>query len=118
MKLLRFLETKSFERLGSSDAIQIDVRLVCATNRNLREMVKNGDFREDLFYRLNVVSVELPPLRERGDDISILLQHFLEQFSEENGFDAPILEDDALNVLQHYRWPGNVRELRNFFAKT
>ena len=114
VKLLRFLETKSFERLGSSDAIQIDVRLVCATNRNLREMVKNGDFREDLFYRLNVVSVELPPLRERGDDISILLQHFLEQFSEENGFDAPILEDDALNVLQHYRWPGNVRELRNF----
>ena len=63
---------------------------------------------------MNVVSVELPPLRERGDDISILLQHFLEQFSEENGFDAPILEDDALNVLQHYRWPGNVRELRNF----
>ena len=114
VKLLRFLETKSIERLGSSKTLEVDARLVCATNRNLQEMVNNGDFREDLFYRLNVVTVDLPSLRERGDDIVLLLHHFLNYFAEENGFEPPILEEDAIATLLHYPWPGNVRELRNF----
>ena len=96
MKLLRFLESKSIERLGSSKTIEVDARLVCATNRNLQQMVKKGDFREDLFYRLNVVSVNLPSLCERGDDIVLLLHHFIRYFAEENGFDAPMLEEDAI----------------------
>ena len=114
MKLLRFLESKSIERLGSSKTIEVDARLVCATNRNLQQMVKKGDFREDLFYRLNVVSVNLPSLCERGDDIVLLLHHFIRYFAEENGFDAPMLEEDAIATLLNYKWPGNVRELRNF----
>ena len=77
-------------------------------------MVNNGDFREDLFYRLNVVTVDLPSLRERGDDIVLLLHHFLNFFAEENGFEPPVLEEDAIATLLHYPWPGNVRELRNF----
>ena len=114
VKLLRFLESKSIERLGSSKTIEVDARLVCATNRNLQQMVKKGDFREDLVYRLNVVSVNLPSLCERGDDIVLLLHHFIRYFAEENGFDAPMLEEDAIATLLNYKWPGNVRELRNF----
>ena len=108
------MESKSIERLGSSKTIEVDARLVCATNRNLQQMVKKGDFREDLFYRLNVVSVNLPSLCERGDDIVLLLHHFIRYFAEENGFDAPVLEEDAIATLLNYKWPGNVRELRNF----
>ena len=114
VKLLRFLESKSIERLGSAQTIDLDVRLVCATNRDLRKMSEKGEFREDLFYRMNVVTVHLPPLRERGEDISLLLHHFLRYFAEENGFDVPVLNRDALEVLEKYSWPGNVRELRNF----
>ncbi len=114
VKLLRFLENKTIERLGSSSSIELDVRLVCATNRNLTEMVRKGDFREDLFYRLNVVTVDLPPLRQRGDDVVLLLRHFLSYFAEENGFVSPDLEQDAIDALLVYAWPGNVRELRNF----
>ena len=114
VKLLRFLESKSIERLGSSKTLELDVRLVCATNRNLYKMVKNGDFREDLYYRLNVVSIELPPLRERGDDLPLLLSHFLKTYSAENGFESPQLSQEAQSILQNYNWPGNVRELRNF----
>lgn len=114
VKLLRFLESKTIERLGSMKPISLDTRLVCATNRDLEKMVKKGEFRDDLFYRLNVVRINLPPLRDRPEDIPTLLQHFLFQFSEENGFEQPIPNENALDVLRAYLWPGNVRELRNF----
>ena len=114
VKLLRFLESKSIERLGSSKTIELDVRLVCATNRNLLKMVQEGEFREDLFYRLNVVTIELPPLRERGDDLPLLLNNFLKNYSEENGFEPPYLAAETQTILRNYNWPGNVRELRNF----
>ncbi len=114
VKLLRFLESKSIERLGSATVIELDVRLVCATNRDLPKMVAEGKFREDLFYRMNVVTVQLPPLRERGEDVSLLLHHFLKFFAVENGFDVPVLNREALEILEKYSWPGNVRELRNF----
>lgn len=112
--MLRFLETKTIERLGSSQSLELDVRLVCATNRNLLEMSQNGDFRDDLYYRLNVVTIELPPLRNRGEDLIILLNHFISSYSKENRFKPPQLSDDALTILKNYKWPGNVRELRNF----
>lgn len=114
VKLLRFLETRSFQRLGSSKTIEVDVRLVFATNRDLVAMVKRGEFREDLLYRLNVVTIYLPPLREREDDLPLLLEHYIEHFSEENGFDPVRLTDGAIQVLKAYAWPGNIRELRNF----
>jgi DNA-binding NtrC family response regulator len=114
IKLLRFLETKSIERLGSLKTIDIDTRLVCATNKDLLEMARNGNFREDLYYRLNVVTIELPALRDRGDDISLLLDHFLKLFSEENNFPVPKLSSEVVSILNSYPWPGNIRELRNF----
>lgn len=114
VKLLRFLETRSFQRLGSSKTIEVDVRLVFATNRDLAAMVKRGEFREDLLYRLNVVTIELPPLREREEDLPLLLNHYINYFSEENGFDPVRLSDGAIKVLKAYPWPGNIRELRNF----
>ena len=114
VKLLRFLESKAIERLGSSKTIEIDTRLVCATNRDLQAMTRKGEFRDDLFYRLNVVSLDLPPLRERGDDVVILVDHFLALFAQENGFEKPTLTIESLEVLKSYSWPGNIRELRNF----
>lgn len=114
VKLLRFLETRSFERLGSSKPIQVDVRLVCATNRNLAEMARSGEFREDLLYRLNVVTIFLPPLRERQDDLLSLLLHYIQRFSEDNGLRPVTLSEGALEVLRKYSWRGNIRELRNF----
>ncbi len=114
VKLLRFLETKSIERVGGSKPIDLDVRLVAATNRNLEQMVKDGKFREDLFFRLNVVRILLPPLRERVEDVPLLLTHYLRQFSEENKLPPLTLETGALQTLQAYAWPGNIRELRNF----
>ena len=114
LNFLRFLESKSIERLGSSKTLELDVRLVCATNRNLQKMVSKGDFREDLYYRLNVITIELPPLRERGDDLTLLLNHFLSEYSAENGFDPPNLSSDTFAILKNYSWPGNIRELRNF----
>jgi DNA-binding NtrC family response regulator len=114
VKLLRFLETRTFERVGSHKPIQVDVRLVCATHRDLSAMVAKGEFREDLFYRLNVVPIMLPPLRERAEDLPLLLDHYLQLFAKENGVAAPRLAAGALAALQKYPWPGNVRELRNF----
>lgn len=118
VKLLRFLETRSFERLGSSKPINVDVRLVCATNRNLAEMAKSGEFREDLLYRLNVISINLPPLRERQEDLLVLLNHYINYFAEENELPPIELSDGALSVLREYNWPGNIRELRNFCENT
>ena len=114
VKLLRFLETRSFERVGSNKPVTVDVRLVCATHRNLADLVAKGVFREDLFYRLHVVPIRLPPLRERADDIPLLLDYYLRHFAKENNVTAPRLVPGALTALQRYGWPGNVRELRNF----
>jgi DNA-binding NtrC family response regulator len=113
VKLLRFLETRAVERLGSHRPIALDLRLVCATNRDLQQMVKEGKFREDLYYRLSVVPLRLPPLRERTDDVPLLLAHYLERFAKENGVTAPRLSPEALAVFVRYPWPGNIRELRN-----
>ena len=114
VKLLRFLETKSIERVGGSKPLALDVRLVAATNRGLEQQVRAGKFREDLFFRLNVVRIEMPPLRERTDDIPLLLAHFNKSFSEENGVELLTIEPGAMRYLQTYPWPGNIRELRNF----
>ena len=113
VKLLRVLETRSFERVGGSSSIQVDVRLVAATNRDLKAMVDEGKFREDLFYRLNVVNIMLPPLRKRREDLPVLLDHFLHLFAAENGKDLAGFAPEALDLLTAYDWPGNVRELRN-----
>ncbi len=114
VKLLRFLETKSIERVGGSKPLALDVRLVAATNRSLEQLVRAGKFREDLFFRLNVVRIAMPPLRERVDDVPLLLAHFNKYFSEENGVEPLTIESGAMRYLQAYPWPGNIRELRNF----
>jgi DNA-binding NtrC family response regulator len=113
VKLLRFLESRTIERLGSHKPVSLDLRLVCATNRDLEAMVREGKFREDLYYRLAVVPLRLPSLRERRDDIPLLLDHYLRRFAAENGASAPRLSPPAAAVLQDYAWPGNIRELRN-----
>ncbi len=114
VKLLRFLETRTIERVGGSKSLELDVRLVAATNRNLEQMVADGKFREDLFFRLNVVRIQMPALRERVEDIPLLLAHFIKNFSTENGLPPLAIEPGALQTLQRYPWPGNIRELRNF----
>jgi DNA-binding NtrC family response regulator len=114
VKLLRFLETKSIERVGGSKPIDLDVRLIAATNRNLEEQVREGKFREDLFFRLNVVRITMPPLRERPEDIPLLLAHYLKMMADENGVPPMAIEPGAMRTLQSYPWPGNIRELRNF----
>ncbi len=114
VKLLRFLDSKTFERLGSNKPITVDVRLVCATNRNLKKMADKGEFRDDLLYRLNTITLELPSLRERKEDIPLLINHYIDFFAKENGMGAPTLNHDAMHVLVNYKWPGNIRELRNF----
>ncbi len=114
VKLLRFLETKTVERIGSMKPIPLDVRLVAASNKDLDQMVRDGGFREDLFFRLNVVRIVMPPLRERPEDIPLLLDHYIRLFSEENNLPPLAIEPGAMRHLQAYAWPGNVRELRNF----
>jgi DNA-binding NtrC family response regulator len=114
VKLLRFLETHSIERLGSMKPVQLDIRLVVATNRDLEDMVRKGTFREDLFYRLNVVRLHMPPLRERRDDVPLLLDHYMKEFSTENNLPQASFDADVMQILQNYNWPGNIRELRNF----
>ncbi|MCX7871814.1 MAG: sigma-54 dependent transcriptional regulator [Verrucomicrobiae bacterium] len=112
VKLLRFLGEKTFERVGSNKTIRADVRLITATNKNLWELVKKGQFREDLFYRLRVVEITLPPLRERKMDIPLLASHFIKEFASKNGKIITGFSDEALSMLLNYHWPGNVRELR------
>jgi DNA-binding NtrC family response regulator len=112
VKLLRFLGERTFERVGSNKTLTADVRLVAATNKNLEELVKAGTFREDLFFRLRVVEIVLPPLRERTGDIPLLAQRFLREFAEENQKPVNEFTADALELLMKYSWPGNVRELR------
>jgi DNA-binding NtrC family response regulator len=112
-KLLRVLQERRFERLGGNKTINVDLRLICATNRNLGEMVQQGKFREDLYYRLNVVQLHLPPLRERRDDIPLLAQQFLEKAAHQFQKAARNFSQAALETLEDYNWPGNVRELEN-----
>ncbi|MEI9962049.1 MAG: sigma-54 dependent transcriptional regulator, partial [Limisphaerales bacterium] len=111
VKLLRFLGERTFERVGSNKTLTADVRLIAATNKNLEEMVKEGKFREDLFFRLRVVEINLPPLRERTGDIPLLAQRFLREFAKENGKSVNDFTADALQLLMNHGWPGNVREL-------
>lgn len=113
VKLLRVLETRSFERVGGVEAITTKTRLISATNRNLLELVKEGSFREDLFYRLDVVNIKLPALRERTEDIPVLVDKFINEFAGDNEKTIKGISDAAMEILQEYSWPGNIRELRN-----
>lgn len=112
-KLLRAIENKEFCRLGGNVEIKVDVRFVAATNRNLEEMVAEGRFREDLYYRLNVACVHLPPLRDRKEDIPILIHHFVQQLSQSGEKQIPEISDEVWRCLVNYNWPGNIRELKN-----
>jgi DNA-binding NtrC family response regulator len=113
IKLLRVLQEKKFERVGGEETIETDVRIVAATNKNLMEEIEKGAFREDLYYRLNVVNIHVPPLRERKDDLPLLITAFLKEFSAENGKAVDGIDEKARAALYTYDWPGNVRELRN-----
>jgi DNA-binding NtrC family response regulator len=114
VKLLRFLETKTFERVGGSESIRIDVRIISATNKNLLQMVQGGTFREDLYYRLNVIEVKVPPLRDRLEDIPLLFRHYIDFFCRENEIQKNIdISPQIIEKLTRYPWPGNIRELRN-----
>jgi two-component system, NtrC family, response regulator AtoC len=114
---LRFLEKKTFRRLGGTHDISVDARIIAATNRDLRSEVRKGGFREDLFYRLNVIPIHLPALRERADDILLLAKHFLTQFSSRLRRPLLTLSPEARIAFTGYRWPGNVRELRNIIER-
>ena len=117
VKILRALEERQVERVGGDTPVDVDTRLIAATNRDLREMVDDGDFREDLFYRLYVVVITLPPLRDRQDDILLLLNHYLAVFNEENSKQIEGFTPSAYSMLAAYDWPGNIRELRNLVER-
>jgi two-component system response regulator HydG len=117
VKLLRVLQDKEVCMVGSNRTRKVDVRILAATNKNLQGLVKKGFFREDLFYRLNVITIDIPPLRERGDDILLLAHHFLTQFAAESGKTTLRFSDEALQSLRSYNWPGNVRELENVIQR-
>ena len=116
-KLLRVLQEHEIKRVGDTEIIKVDVRIVAATNKNLEQLVAEKKFREDLFYRLNVVSLQLPPLRERPEDIPLLAAHFLRKFAAENGKPVSQISQETIDLLAHYRWPGNVRELENVLER-
>ena len=113
VKLLRVLQQQTFQRVGGTDVIAVDVRVIAATHRNLESMIREGRFREDLFHRLNVVSLHLPPLRERRDDIPMLVKHFLHKYAGDFAVEVPTITSDAMDLLRAESWPGNVRELEN-----
>ncbi len=113
VKLLRFLEDKKIKRVGSVHDVDVDVRVIAATNRNLETMIQEQTFRSDLYYRLNVVPVQLSPLRERGRDVIMLAEHFLSEFCQQMSKPVPVLKEEAKSLLLNYNWPGNVRELKN-----
>ncbi len=121
-KLLRALEQREIKRVGSNEKIPLDVRVICATNRDLKQEVEDGNFREDLYYRLSVVKVHLPPLRERPEDIALIIKKFLEhsKFNQlpDGSAKVKVVEDESLKILQRYQWPGNVRELANIIERT
>ena len=117
VKILRVLEEREFEQVGGSKTIKADVRIIAATHRDLEKLVQEGSFREDLFYRLNVISIEIPPLRERKPDIPILISHFLREFNLKNGKDVQGVTNDAMIIIKEHAWPGNVRELKNMVER-
>ncbi len=117
VKLLRVLQEHEFERVGDTQTIRVDTRVIAASNRDLFEEVQNGRFREDLYYRLNVITIYLPPIRERREDIPELVGHFLRLYNEANHRNVPHVERAAMEALQKYDWPGNVRELQNYIER-
>jgi len=117
VKVLRVIQERRFQPVGSNEVVEVDVRIIAATNRDLSKMVQEGRFREDLYYRLHVIPIEVPPLRERETDIALFLQHFLEKYSQENGVSVPHLASEAQQRLLEYSWPGNVRELENMMER-
>ncbi|WP_457600886.1 sigma 54-interacting transcriptional regulator [Hydrogenivirga sp.] len=117
VKLLRFLEDYTFDRVGGNRGRKANVRIIAATNHDLEELVNEGKFREDLYYRLKVLSIKLPPLRDRGDDINLMAKYFLEKFKREQGRDIEGFTDEAYELIKNYSWPGNVRELINVIKK-
>jgi len=117
VKLLRVIQEREFRRLGSLENIQIDVRIIAATNTDLQAAVRQGTFRDDLYYRLNVIAIKIPPLRDRTEDIPLLARHFIKKFCDENQRDPLVLEPSALKILMEYPWPGNVRELENVIER-
>jgi two-component system response regulator AtoC len=118
VKLLRALQESEFERVGGIKTLRVDVRLIAATNRNLEALIADGRFREDLFYRLNVVPIVLPPLRERREDIPLLIQHFIEKYDRRLGKRVERVDEGALEILTAYAWPGNIRELENVMERS
>ena len=116
-KMLRVIQKKEFQRVGDDRTITVDARIIAATNRNLEELVENGEFREDLYYRLNVIPIWLPPLRERREDIPVLSEYFLNKIAEELGCEPKKLSGEAMDALIHYSWPGNIRELENVMER-
>lgn len=117
LKLLRVLQEGEFERVGGNETKKVDVRILAATNRNLEEAMKSGNFRQDLYYRLNVIPLDVPPLKERKDDIPLLVAYFLEKFSSDFKKRIEAVDDDAMQYLQSYDWPGNIRELENLMER-
>jgi transcriptional regulator with PAS, ATPase and Fis domain len=117
VKLLRFLQEREFQRLGGNQTLRADVRIISATNRNLDDLVKTGKFREDLYYRLKVVTIDIPPLRERKEDIPPLIDHFLQKYARENGKVIKGVSSEARDLLIKYDYPGNVRELENILER-
>ncbi|MDO8425892.1 MAG: sigma-54 dependent transcriptional regulator [Deltaproteobacteria bacterium] len=116
-KILRILQEQSFERVGGTEQIKVDVRVIAATNKNLKEQIVKGTFREDLYYRLNVIPFQVPPLRERVEDITLFIEYFLREFSRETAREVLTVNKDALTILVNYEWPGNVRELKNLIER-
>ena len=112
-KILRVLQDQQFERVGGNETIQTNARLIAATNRNLEQMIADGDFRSDLYYRLNVYTIQLPPLRERGEDLELLVRHFLKRFGHELEKQVTDVAPEAMKLLRDYSWPGNIRELQS-----
>src|SRR5207302_9934016 len=118
VKLLRVLQEGEFERVGSSQTIKVDVRVIAATNRDLKEVVRSGTFRSDLFYRLNVFPVEVPPLRARKEDIPLLVEYFIDRFARKAGKTIRGMNKKTLDLFLSYPWPGNIRELQNVVERS
>ena len=116
-KVLRVLQEQRFERIGSSESIQVDVRVIAATNIPVEEAIREGKFREDLYYRLNVIPIFIPPLRERRSDIPLIIDHYMKQSIEENGLQGKKIDNDAIQILTNHFWPGNIRELKNIIER-
>lgn len=116
-KVLRVIQEKEFQRIGGEETIKINVRIIAATHRNLEEMVKSMEFREDLYYRLNVIPIFLPPLRERKQDIAPLLEHFIDKIGKRINKRITVVTNDAMESLLEYKWPGNIRELENLVER-